>query len=62
MGLNGSRNRREIDTKYFSGAIYFLLCNKAWAHLHLQSLMVQLYELDILGYQFKLTSGGPDHV
>ena len=47
MGLNGSKNRGEIDTKYVSGAIYFWLFNKAWAHLHLQSLMVQLYKLDL---------------
>ena len=35
MGLNGSKNSGEIDTKYVSGAIYFWLRNKAWAHFDL---------------------------
>ena len=35
VGLNGSKSSGEIDTKYVSGAIYFLLRNKAWVHFDL---------------------------
>ena len=35
MALNGSKNSGEIDTKNVSGAIYFWLRNKAWAHFDL---------------------------
>ena len=59
VDLNGSKNSGEIDTKYGFGVIYFWLCNKDWAHWHLQSSIVWLYELQIIGYQFKSTSGFP---
>ena len=35
VALNGSKNSEKIDTKYVSGAIYFWLRNKAWAHFDL---------------------------
>ena len=35
VGLNGSQNSGEIDTKYVSGAIYFWLQYKAWTHFDL---------------------------
>ena len=33
MGLNGSKNNGEIDTKYVSGAIYFLVVKKGMGPL-----------------------------
>ena len=53
VGLNRSKNSGEIDTKYGSEVIYFWLCNKAWAHWHLQNLIVRLYQSQILEYEFK---------
>ena len=51
MGLNGSKNSGKIDTN--SGAIYFGMCNRLWAHSHLQIVITRQFWLWVLGDQFK---------